>query len=175
MLHRALQKPTPAGRPQPALRYDRLRIPGSGGDLQSLLVAPAKLPRTAGEIHILGGHPCKSLCIDVDDRGKILSLRAPKDTIESLQVMLQRLEQSSDPSTDPEARAELKRILLSRIANLEALEVLRVEALKSAPRRSLDPGDPKPAPASAIAPPQSPVPVESAQPMPDPSDPVVSR
>ena len=104
-----------------------------------------------------------------------MSLRAPKSTIQSLQLMLQRLEQIADPDPDPEARVELKRILLSRIANLEALEVLRVEALKSASRRSLDSGDPKPAPASAIPPPQPPVPVESAPPKPDPSDPVVSR
>jgi hypothetical protein len=174
MLHRVLLKQTPPPKPHAALGYDRLLIPASGTILNPFSLHPRNYRGQAGEIHIPGGYPCKSLCIDVDERGKILSLRAPKDTIQSLQVLLQRLEQSSDPATDPEARAELKHILLSRIANLEALEVLRVEALESASRRSHDPGDPKPAPASAIAPPQPPVPIESARLIPDPSDPVVS-
>lgn len=104
-----------------------------------------------------------------------MSLRAPKHTIQSLQLILQRLEQIADPDPDPAARAELKHILLSRIANLEALEVLRAEAPKSASRRGLDPGDPKPTLASPVAPLQPPVPVESATPKPDPSDPVVTR
>ncbi len=54
-----------------------------------------------------------------------MSLRAPKDTIESLRLTLQRLEQTADSSHDPEASAELKRILLLRIATLEALEALK--------------------------------------------------
>ena len=110
-----------------------------------------------------------------------MSLRAPKDTIQSLQVMLQRLEQSPDPSPDPETRAEIKRILLSRIANLEAVEILRVEALKSADRKkpAAPLADPRPAtqsvPVSPSASPQKPLSIEAAPRQPDPSDPVVTR
>ena len=60
-----------------------------------------------------------------------MSLRAPKDTIESLRLTLQRLEQTADSSNDPEASAELKRILLLRIATLEALEALKASATSS--------------------------------------------
>lgn len=59
-----------------------------------------------------------------------MSLRAPKDTVESLRLTLQRLEQFTDPAQDLEARTELKRILLLRIADLEALEALRGDAAK---------------------------------------------
>lgn len=105
-----------------------------------------------------------------------MSLRAPKDTIQSLRLMLQRLEQTADPDSDREARAELKRLLLSRIANLEALELLRVEALKSADRKKLAAfAAPKPTAASPIGPPQTPVPMEAAPRQPDPSDPVVTH
>jgi hypothetical protein len=57
-----------------------------------------------------------------------VSLRAPKDTIDSLRLTLQRFEQTSDAAHDPEARIELKRILLLRIATLEALEALKAGA-----------------------------------------------
>jgi hypothetical protein len=75
-----------------------------------------------------------------------------------LRLTLQRLEQLSDPAQDPDARAELKRILLLRIANLEALEVLRAEAVESTetPRQS-PPVDPieSPLPAQVAPDPQS--------------------
>jgi hypothetical protein len=48
-----------------------------------------------------------------------MGLRAARDTAESLRVILELLEQSPDPDGDLPARAELKRILLLRIAELE--------------------------------------------------------
>jgi hypothetical protein len=65
-----------------------------------------------------------------------VSLRAPKDTVESLRLTLQRLEQFSDPAHDAEAKAQLKRILMIRIANLEALEALRAETLGPAAKET---------------------------------------
>ena len=64
-------------------------------------------------------------------QGETVSLRAPKDTVESLRLMLQRFEQSADPTLDPADRAELRRILMLRIANLEALEALKADAFES--------------------------------------------
>ena len=102
-----------------------------------------------------GDHPSKSICIDSLRGGNRVSLRAPKDTAASLRIMVQRLEQTVDPEQDPEARAELKRILMVRIANLEALEALKVEALICAPK---DPAKPSPHSTDPIRPPLLPQP-----------------
>ena len=69
-----------------------------------------------------------------------MSLRAPKDTVESLRLMLQRFEQSADPTQDPADRAELRRLLMLRIANLEALEALKADTLES--KSKPDAGEP---------------------------------
>lgn len=87
-----------------------------------------------------------------------MSLRAPKDTIESLRLTLQRLEQTSDAAQDPEARAELRRILLLRIANLEALEALKSGTAQEALEI------PRPAPPSPVAPPLPPQVITSDSP-----------
>jgi len=82
-----------------------------------------------------------------------VSLRAPKDTIESLRLTLQRFEQSSEPEQDQEARAEIKRILLVKIANLEALEALKAGAAQASAENPR-PSPPSPGPAALPLPPQ---------------------
>lgn len=47
-------------------------------------------------------------------------LRSPRDTVQSLRLMLDQLQQSPEADGDAESKAELKRILLTRIAELEA-------------------------------------------------------
>jgi hypothetical protein len=53
-----------------------------------------------------------------------LTLRSPKGTVESLHAVIQRLEQNDDPALDPVAKVELKRLLLLRIADIEALSAI---------------------------------------------------
>ena len=48
-----------------------------------------------------------------------MTLRSVPDTIESLRATLQRLEQKADTARDSMDFAQLKRILLKRIAELE--------------------------------------------------------
>jgi hypothetical protein len=59
-------------------------------------------------------------------------LRTPQETVQSLRLTLQRLEQSADSSTNPDEVAELKQILLRRIADLEVLGVLESQSSASA-------------------------------------------
>lgn len=54
----------------------------------------------------------------------MMSLRPSPQTIESLRLTLQNLEQNADPNSDPQELAELKGILLKRIADLEVLDAL---------------------------------------------------
>lgn len=63
-----------------------------------------------------------------------LMLRSPKDTVQSLRLMLDQLQQGVNPGDDEESQAELKRILLGRIAELEAAEAV------AAPEASLSDG-----------------------------------
>jgi hypothetical protein len=49
-------------------------------------------------------------------------IRPSKDVLESLRVTLQKLEHGLDPTHDASAMAELKRMVLLRIAELEAVE-----------------------------------------------------
>ena len=62
----------------------------------------------------------------------VTSDRPTRDTLEALRLTLERVEQSTDPSADAEEIAELKRILLARIANLEALNALGSQSPVSA-------------------------------------------
>ncbi len=62
--------------------------------------------------------------------------RPPRETLESLRVTLHKLEQTTDSASDGQDVAELKQILLNRIAELETLN-------------ALSPADPEPAAASA--------------------------
>ena len=57
-----------------------------------------------------------------------MSLRAPQQTIEALRLTLDRLEQSTDPTPDAQEMAELKCILLTRIAELEAVNAFYAES-----------------------------------------------
>lgn len=61
----------------------------------------------------------------------MMSLRRSQQTLESLRLTLQSLEQSADPTSDPQELAELKGILLRRIADLEALEALSSQSAVS--------------------------------------------
>src|SRR3954469_13588165 len=57
-----------------------------------------------------------------------MSRRPSRETIESLRLTLDTLEQSSDTANDAEGAGELKRILLARIADLEMLDALHVQS-----------------------------------------------
>jgi hypothetical protein len=69
--------------------------------------------------------------------------RPAQETLDSLRLTLLKVEQSVEPDKDTEAMAELKRILLHRIAELEA-----IQALESAGAQTAD----KPDPADLVAP-----------------------
>lgn len=62
----------------------------------------------------------------------MMSLRPSPQTLESLRHTLQNLEQSADPTSDPQELAELKGILLRRIADLELLNALSAHTGASA-------------------------------------------
>jgi hypothetical protein len=50
--------------------------------------------------------------------------RPTRETLDSLRITLQKLEQTADASSNGQDVAELKQILLNRIAELETLNVL---------------------------------------------------
>lgn len=50
--------------------------------------------------------------------------RPAQETLESLRLALLKVEQNLEPDQDPEALAELKRILLHRIAELEVVQAI---------------------------------------------------
>ena len=60
-----------------------------------------------------------------------MSLRPTPQTLGSLRLTLQNLEQSADPTSDPQELAELKGILLRRIAELEVLDALSSQSAAS--------------------------------------------
>ena len=62
--------------------------------------------------------------------------RPARETLDSLRVTLQKLEQAADPVSDGQDVVELKRILLNRIAELEALEALQPEEVVPEPAPS---------------------------------------
>lgn len=51
--------------------------------------------------------------------------RSTQETLESLRVTLQKLEQAADPASNGQDVVELKQILLNRIAELETLHALQ--------------------------------------------------
>ena len=53
-----------------------------------------------------------------------MSARSSKETLESLRVTLQKLEQTTDSPSNGQDIVELKQILLNRIAELEALSAM---------------------------------------------------
>jgi hypothetical protein len=54
-----------------------------------------------------------------------MSARSAQETLDSLRVTLQKLEQTTDPASNGQDVAELKQILLNRIAELETLQALQ--------------------------------------------------
>lgn len=54
----------------------------------------------------------------------MMASRSSQETLESLRVTLHKLEQTTDPSSDVQAVADLKQILLNRMAELETLNAL---------------------------------------------------
>jgi hypothetical protein len=66
----------------------------------------------------LAGNPLKG--------DSILSIRTKNDVRQGLRVTLQRLEQTMGVVEDAQAMAELKRIVLLRIAEIDAAEALNV-------------------------------------------------
>ena len=54
-----------------------------------------------------------------------MNSRPSRETLESLRVTLHKLEQTTDPASDGQDVAELKQILLNRIAELETLNALQ--------------------------------------------------
>jgi hypothetical protein len=54
-----------------------------------------------------------------------MNLRPARETLDSLRVTLQKLEQTTDPASGAQDVAELKQILLNRIAELEALQAMQ--------------------------------------------------
>jgi hypothetical protein len=58
--------------------------------------------------------------------------RPAQGTLESLRLTLLKVEQSAEPEHDAEALAELKRILLHRIAELEAMQAIESAAAPTA-------------------------------------------
>ena len=54
-----------------------------------------------------------------------MTVRSSRETLESLRVTLQKLEQTTDATADGRDVAELQQILLNRIAELEALNALQ--------------------------------------------------
>jgi hypothetical protein len=53
-----------------------------------------------------------------------MTARPTRETLESLRVTLQKLEQTADPASNGQDVLELKQILLNRIAELETLNAL---------------------------------------------------
>jgi len=61
-----------------------------------------------------------------------MAVRPTYETLESLRVTLQKLEQTTDPASDGQDVTELKQILLNRIGELEALQALQPQEVASA-------------------------------------------
>jgi len=63
----------------------------------------------------------------------VLAARPTRETLESLRVTLHKLEQATDPASNGHDVAELKQILLNRIAELETLNAMQPEEAASTP------------------------------------------
>jgi hypothetical protein len=61
-----------------------------------------------------------------------MAVRPTHETLESLRVTLQKVEQTTDPASDGQDVTELKQILLNRIGELEALQALQPQEVASA-------------------------------------------
>ncbi len=65
-----------------------------------------------------------------------MTTRPARETLDSLRITLQKLEQTTDPASDGQDVTELKQILLNRIAELEALQALQPEEVAATPAPS---------------------------------------
>ena len=90
-----------------------------------------------------------------------MSLQTSQELLTSLRVTLQKLEQNPDPAQDPGALAELKTILLNRIAELEVALTLEPAVEASKPPLVAD-----------LVPPASMSDVSSGKDAPDPATPL---
>ena len=66
-----------------------------------------------------------------------MTARSAQVTLQSLRVTLQRLDQTSDLAADRQDIAELKQILLNRIAELETLNALQPQPAEAGQARPL--------------------------------------
>jgi len=78
-----------------------------------------------------------------------MKARPAHETLESLRLTLLKVEQTAEPDQDREALADLKRILLQRIAELEAIQAIEVQAGESAAALQSAPGQTEDKPSSA--------------------------
>jgi hypothetical protein len=62
-----------------------------------------------------------------------MTVRPTRETLESLRITLQKMEQFTDSESDANDVTELKRLLLNRIAELETLEALQPEEVHPQP------------------------------------------
>jgi hypothetical protein len=67
-----------------------------------------------------------------------MASRSSKETLESLRVTLQKLEQTTDSSSNRQDVTALKQILLNRIAELEALSAIEPAEVESGPSSPSD-------------------------------------
>ena len=81
-----------------------------------------------------------------------MPLRSVPNTIEALRLTLLKLEQTSGSAEDSPHLAELKRILLTRIADLEAADAIAFSSVNTAPPEdALPPADPAGLPPTTAA------------------------
>ena len=59
-----------------------------------------------------------------------MAIRPKKDTLESIRLTIQKIEQVADPARDAESIATLKRRVVTRIADLELLDSLKPGEIK---------------------------------------------
>jgi hypothetical protein len=62
-----------------------------------------------------------------------MTVRPTHETLESLRITLQKMEQITESESDTHDVTELKRLLLNRIAELETLEALQPEEVHPQP------------------------------------------
>lgn len=65
-----------------------------------------------------------------------MTARPAQETLDSLRITLQKLEQETDPASTGQDAVELKQIMLNRIAELEALQALLPDEVASVPAPS---------------------------------------
>ena len=97
-----------------------------------------------------------------------MSTRPSRETLESLRLTLQKLEQTADPTSDAQAVAELKRIIVKRIADLEMLDALDSQSSVSTPSDKLPEAALVDPPPLAVVAPDEP-PEEAIETAPDPA------